>query len=312
MAWIKRNLLFVIGSVVAVALLGAAGFYDFKTWNHNSAAFGKLNEIYTNLRNLAGQKPSPGNGKINNIETAKEQDSQVRQWIEQAGKYFQPIPPVPDPANGVVTSEDFAGSLRRTIDQLRHEAEDSSVILPPNYNFSFEAQRSLVRFSPGSLNLLATQLGEVKSISEILFSARVNSLDSIQRIRVSEDDMNGPQADYINDQSVTNDLAIMTPYQITFRSFSQEIARVLSGFASSPHGFVVKGINVQPAANAAAASPDMNDEQQPNYYNRREEMAPYNNRREMAPTRGGLQTVLNEQLLQITMVVEVVKLRPKK
>ena len=32
----------------------------------------------------------------------------------------------------------------------------------------------------------------------------------------------------------------------------------------------------------------------------------------VAPGRGGLQTVLNEQLLRVTLVVEVVKLLPKK
>jgi hypothetical protein len=30
------------------------------------------------------------------------------------------------------------------------------------------------------------------------------------------------------------------------------------------------------------------------------------------PGRGGLQTVLNEQLLRVTLVVEIVKLAPKK
>jgi hypothetical protein len=32
----------------------------------------------------------------------------------------------------------------------------------------------------------------------------------------------------------------------------------------------------------------------------------------VTPGRGGLQTVLNEQLLRVTLVVEVVKLLPKK
>jgi hypothetical protein len=32
----------------------------------------------------------------------------------------------------------------------------------------------------------------------------------------------------------------------------------------------------------------------------------------LPPGRGGLQTILNEQLLRITLVVEVVKLLPKK
>ena len=30
MAWIKRNLFFVIGGILAIGLLGAAGFYDLQ------------------------------------------------------------------------------------------------------------------------------------------------------------------------------------------------------------------------------------------------------------------------------------------
>ena len=71
MAWIKRNLFFVIGGVLAIGLLGASGFYIYKGWSHNTAAFNELNEKYGALRDLATKKPSPGNDKVNNIETAK-------------------------------------------------------------------------------------------------------------------------------------------------------------------------------------------------------------------------------------------------
>jgi hypothetical protein len=300
MAWIKRNLFFVIGGILALGLLGAAGFYNYKGWSHNAAAFDKLNEIYGTLRSLTGQKPSPGNDKVDNIAAAREQERQIRDWIRQAADYFQPIAPIPNTGNNAVSSEAFAGALRRTIDQLQHEADAASVTLPPKYNFSFEAQRSLVKFS-GNLGALAAQFGEVRTIAEILFAAKVNSLDGIQRVRVSEDDAGGPQADYFDERSVTNNLAVLTPYQITFRSFSPEIGQVLAGFASSPHGFIVKSISVQAAGTFAATSPDATAPSPP--------PTPVPT---VTPGRGGLQTVLNEQLLRVTLVVEVVKLLPKK
>jgi len=301
MAWIKRNLFFVIGGMLALGLLGAAGFYNYKGWSHNTAKYDQLKEIYGTLRNLTSQKPSPGNEKVDNIKAAKEQEAQIRDWIRQAAHYFQPIAPIPNTGNNAVSSEAFAGALRRTIDQLQHEAEAASVTLPPQYNFSFKAQRDLVRFQPGSLGSLAAQFGEVRTIAEILYAAKVNSLDGIQRVRVSDDDANGPQADYLDGHSVTNNLAVLTPYQITFRSFSPEIAQVLTGFASSPHGFIVKSISVQAAGTLAATSPDAT--------------APSPSPTPVptvTPGRGGLQTVLNEQLLRVTLVVEVVKLLPKK
>jgi hypothetical protein len=298
MAWIKRNLFFVIGGILAIGLLGTAGYYNYKGWSQNTAKFNQLNDIYKALRDLTGKKPSPGGDKVDNIAAAREQERQIRDWIRRAADYFQPIAPIPNTGNNAVSSEAFAAALRRTIDQLQHEADAASVALPPKYNFSFEAQRSLVKFS-GSLGALAAQFGEVKTISEILFVARVNSLDGIQRVRVSDDDANGPQADYFDDHSVTNNLAVLTPYQITFRSFSPEIAQVLAGFALSPHGFIVKSISVQAAGTLAATSPDATAPSP----------TPVPT---VTPGRGGLQTVLNEQLLRVTLVVEVVKLLPKK
>jgi hypothetical protein len=342
MAWIKRNLFFVIGGILALGLLGAAGFYNYKGWSQNSAKYDKLNEIYGTLRNLTSQKLSPGNDRVDNIAAAREQENRIRDWIRQAEIYFQPITPIPNTGNNAVSSEAFAAALRRTIDQLQHEAEVASVALPPRYNFTFEAQRSLVKFAPGSLGALATQFGEVKAIAEILFAARVNSLDGIQRVRVSDDDANGPQSDYFDEYSVTNNLAVLTPYQITFRSFTPEIAHVLAGFAASPHGFIVKTINVQPAGSTAAPGPAgpgiertettmpmlaMTETKAPMLA---QAYLPPGLRARPAvplspppttlpaplptvmPGRGGLQTVLNEQLLRVTLVVEIVKLLPKK
>jgi hypothetical protein len=312
MTWIKRNLFFFIGTALAVGLLAAAGVYGFGNWQRNETDLNALNEAYKTLRTINNENPSPGNDKVNNIQTAREQEQQLRDWIQQAEQYFQPIPPIPNPTNSVVTSEAFAAALRRTIDQLQHEADSASVTLPPQYGFSFEAERTLVKFAPGSLGPLAGQLGEVKTISEILYAAKINSLDGIRRVRVSDDDARGPQSDYLDESAVSNNPAIFTPYEVTFRCFSQDLANALSVFASSPHGFVVKDINVQAMATTAApsASPlgggvsgnQLSPYTPPGQPAYRPPSAPIG--------RGGLQTVLDEQILSITMKIEIVKLMP--
>lgn len=300
MGWIKRNLFFVIGGVIALALLGAAGYYDYASWGQNQKAFGDLSEIYRKITDLNNHKPRPGNAQVDNIKIAHEQEAQLRQWIDQTTNYFQPIAPIPKPAGGSLTSEQFAGALHRTIAQLQNEAAAANVGLPPApFDFSFTAHMDRLTFAPGSLGPLSVQLGEVKAISELLFGTGINSLDGIQRIPASPDDAGGPQGDYLADQPVTTDLAVMVPYQITFSGFSAEIARVLEAFASSPRGFIVTAISVQPASAAAGPAAGAYG---PN---------PVPSPAAPAPGKGGLQTVLNEQLLRVTMSVEVVKLTPR-
>jgi hypothetical protein len=318
MAWIKRNLFFVIGAVIAVALLAAAGVYDFQNWQSNNTALEALNQAYVKLQSLNSQNPSPGNDQIDNIKAAGEQEKQLLQWIQETEQYFQPIPPIPDPGNGGITDARFAGARDHTLSQLQVEAANASVTLPPQYGFSFEAERTLVKFAPGSLDSLAQQLGEVRVICEVLYAAKINSLDGVRRVRVSNDDASGPQSDYLDQTITTNDLAVLAPYEVTFRCFSQDLAGVLSRFASSPHGFIVKSINVQPAAGVAASAAsgppgEMGGFVQPPGY---APQAAYAQARApggmpAAPLgRGGLQTVLDEQLLSITLDVEIVKLLP--
>jgi hypothetical protein len=312
MGWIKRNLFFVVGGAVALVLLGAAGFYIFRGWSQNGAASNALNEIYQNLQTLAQENPAPGNDKINNTAIAAKQTATLNAWIAKAeDDYFKPIPAIPPDVP--VTSEAYAAALRRVIDQLQHEADNASVTLPPKYDFSFSAQRPLVQFAPGSLAPLAAQLGEVKAISEVLFAARINALDGIQRVRVSVDDANGPQSDYIDESQVTNDLAVMKPYVITFRSFTPELARVIADFAMSSNTFIIKSINVQPAsaaANAAAGVAGMPGAVPPGAGYPAGLYRPGVPAQSPTTLRGGLPTVLKEQLLRITMEVEIVKLLP--
>jgi hypothetical protein len=236
---------------------------------------------------------------------------------------------------------------------MQREATRTSVTLPPKdskgntYSFSFAAQRESLAYASGSLEPLSVQLGEVKAICDVLFAAKVNSLDNLRRERVSEDDSKGPQTDYLTEKSVTNELAVLTPYELTFRCFSTELAAVLSGFGNSPSGLVVKTINVE-AAPAAPASeqapaavpayatpppytpPPMRGMEAPRsaeaaFASRyglgpgrpgprpTPQPAPYVQPAAAAPaSKGGLPLVLDEKQLKVTLMVNVVKLVPSK
>jgi len=252
MGWIKRNLFFVIGAVVALALIGFAGFYNFSGWRHNAEESEKLKASYEELKRLNNLNPHPGLGKVNNIEMARQQQKEIRDFLAKAYRRFERIPAIPDSPK--ITSEEYASALRSTIDLLTRDAANNGVTVPSpgptpdkKFTFSFSAQSQRVQFK-GNLEPLAVQLGEVKVIADILNKAKINSLDQLRRERVSPDDDAGTQSDYLDGHSQTNDLAVLAPYEITFRCFSPELAEVLAGFANSPHGIVVKSMNVEPAA----------------------------------------------------------------
>jgi len=240
MSWVKRNLYFLIGGVIALVLLGAAGWYLYSKWDLNNTNLANLNQAYADLKTLNDKNPNPGG---ENIKIAKEQRKELIDYMGRARKYFQRIPPIPDLPKK--TDRDFVLALSRTIDQLRRDSTNASVTLQDNYNFSFQAERLKIALAAGSLEPLSTQLGEVKAICDVLFQARINALDGLRRERVSGDDTSGPATDYVGENSTTNAQAILSPYELTFRCFSPELAFVLAGFASSPYGLIVKTINVE-------------------------------------------------------------------
>src|SRR5260221_8006401 len=112
MSWLKRNLYFVIGSVVALALMGLAGWFLYSKWTLNNDNLVKLNADYEELKSLNSKIPHPGAGQVNNIKLAQEQRDQVREFIKKTRVHFEPISHIPDMPK--VTDHDFSVALSRT------------------------------------------------------------------------------------------------------------------------------------------------------------------------------------------------------
>jgi len=343
MDWIKRNLFFVIGATVALILMIGAGFYTWSGWSNNSKALEEINGKYEELKALINRSPNPGSGQVDNIKTARDQQKQAVAVVTKVATRFEAIPAIPALREGEtnVSAEAFAYGLATTIYRLQNGATNAGVVLPPRYNFSFEQQSRALNFAPGSVGPLAAQLGEVNAIAEVLIAAKINSLESIQRERVSPDDRAGPATDYIDLLSETNELAILSPYQITFRSFTPELALVLCGFAGSSHGIIVKSVNVEPSATIYGVDtlvseapiyrtpqpypatplprgrPGEGDAFRERYgigpgARTTQPFVPPAYAQPVAPTVTAPRTVLDEKQLKITMLVHVVKLLPKK
>ncbi len=120
MSWVKRNLYFVVSSVIAMALLVVALLYGLSKYKLNEDNRASLNEAYGKLSELINKDPNPGNETVDNIAAAAEQRKQILAVIDKARKHFAPIPSIPDLPH--VTKSDFSAALPRTISELQHAA----------------------------------------------------------------------------------------------------------------------------------------------------------------------------------------------
>src|SRR5215469_14362330 len=123
MSWIKRNLFFAIGSLVALILMGLAGWFLYSKWSQNNEVLGTLNSDYEELKRLNSANPHPGSGPVDNDKLVKEQRQQLLDFIKKTSPYFEPIPRIPDLPKA--TDRDFSAALTQTIEQLRNEATNA-------------------------------------------------------------------------------------------------------------------------------------------------------------------------------------------
>lgn len=331
MPWLKRNLWLVVGGVVALGLLGFAGFYLFTRIQAESAVTVLLNDQTQELDRLNNLNPHPGNEKVNNIEAAKLQEKELLGFVAKVRPKFVPLD-YPTQLNG----GQFKLLLDTTLAELQRTGERAGVKLPQSYAFTFSAQKSQMTFDQNSILPLAMQLTEVQTVCQMLFKARVVTIDRIRRIGVSSQDtpgLNPSTSDYITTRkAVTNDLAVVMPYEFTFHCFSGELASVLESLYASPHPFLVKNlvVDTEPAAllsadpNApeaeqdaatSAASAQMRMMQRYGPMMRMRGMAPpppapVETPGAQAPTKSGLSPMVDEKPFRVILWVDVVRLKP--
>ena len=205
----------------------------------------KLNEIYDKLTAVQHRSRQPGNDKTDNVKTAKEQEQQLRDWIGRRRDDFQPVPPIPQ---GEVTSKTYATALGTTIYQLQQEAKENSVDLPPKYNFSFPSAKQPSSPFPPAWARWPSSWAKSRPLRKILFAARVNDLAASSACGFPTMMPTGCSRITLTNFAVTNDLAIITPYVVTFQLFHAGTgARCSADLPISTNPFIVKSVSVQPA-----------------------------------------------------------------
>ncbi len=153
-----------------------------------------------------------------------------------------------------IDSAVFKDLLQTSISDLEHDAEKAGVTLPAKYDFTFTPQRKSVDFAEDTLVPLASQVAEIKAICDVLFEARIHTLNGLRRVPVAKEDQGA--TDYLLGQKPTTNTAVgavLAPYEIQFQGFSAELAAVLEGFYRSSNCFIVKNLDVQTNVVSAAS-----------------------------------------------------------
>ena len=301
MLWLKRNLLLIVGVLVAGGLMALAAMYLLKQKGNDKKAADSLKEQTAELERLVTMSPSLSE---ENITAAKAEAQKIQQLAPQLKPLLEP------PAAQNLDNIAYKSLLENTISQLQQEADGAGVTLPARYSFTFAAQRPVLNYPTNAIQPLAAQLGEIRELCSILFKCKVHSLENLRRVRVYAEEPPGT-ADYLEQKMiVTNGLFTVTPYEVVFRGFSLELGQVLDGLQRSPIFFVIKKVQVQtiqiaqpveasppPAPNIAAAKAKPAGSKAGAATN-----AP--------PAQTSLVTVMDEKPLRITLALEVVKLAP--
>lgn len=251
MLWIKRNLFLVIGTVLSLSLLGGAGYYLYDSSEENFARDDQLAALKVKLDQLkAGVYPSDAN-----IAQVRSNVTVVNAFMNEAERLL--VHELPRP----ISVAQFNINLAREIDVMRREATNAGVEIPPKYEFTFGEVKVMTGLPPYALPPLISQLGEVRTISSVLFKAKVRAVESLNRVKAFDGEPLG--ADLLADRAQqTNVLSasvnvIITPYRVVFRGFSGDLAAVINGFSSTKDFIVIRQIDVDQATGAALDAPGM-------------------------------------------------------
>ena len=244
MKWIKRNLFFVIAVAAGLGLTGYCGYLLYTSLNANDSATAELQSTRDQLTQLQQTTPYPSR---ENIKAAIEDQERVKRFLADFRKSFAPFPAPP-----VLDTEGFKRYLEDTIARFRIEASNAGVELPPEFGFTFSGLLNKLTFAPANIEPWLEQLQQIGTILRILDDAKINYLSGLCRVPVSPDDV-GTGDCMLPTTPVTNEWGVVTPYKITFRGFSTEIAAVMEGFARSSNCFIIKAIDVQSDRGAMVA-----------------------------------------------------------
>lgn len=253
--YLKRHILGIVGLLLAVGFV-VGGF----VWNGKTTkSIEDANALYeAALANRDKIQNAQIKVDIKNVEVLGQVADEYEDFTKKASEVFvtQQIAPK--------TSNDFMNYMTQSIVVLNRKATNNLVKVPNdllkrsdiNFSFTFAPLMEAAEISKDKIPELQIQLEDVKEICDVLFENRIQSLELLQRNRVTDEDRRaGASPNYLDTRlTYTNSISVIRPYTVKFRCLSDGVAMALSGFAKKKTFYVVRTMEVTPAGATSASA----------------------------------------------------------
>ncbi|MBC8325185.1 MAG: hypothetical protein H8E27_06125 [Verrucomicrobia subdivision 3 bacterium] len=262
--YLKRHMLILVGLLLALGFVG----YGYKFMTDAAAGRVEQDKAFEKVKSRREKISNPGNNiKIDEANIGKIQDevNALDKLIVESGTVIRA-----GVEHQAMAGNDFTTHMVSVIKQLNRAAEEQQVNLPrdpssksdvqfPYYFTFFEVITKEHGVSEDKVPELQVQLEDVETIVNILLGSRVQSIELIQRNRVTKEDVGATRPnDYLKERKkYANSVAVVRPYRIKFHCLSGGIAKSLSGFASEELFYVVRKFEVKQAGANSASSGGM-------------------------------------------------------
>src|SRR5665213_3201742 len=194
MTWVKRNIIFLIVIVLGLGATGYCGYLLYGVMGANSGLGGEYTSTVDQVEQIKKGPPPP---TPENIDAATKDQERVKEFLRTFKKSFAPFPVAKS-----VNDQGFVEHLTLMERQFGIEASNSGVQLPADYHFSFAGEQKKVKFSSECLDPLMQEMEEVNMILRLLYAAKINYLEELQRIPACQDDNDGQ--DILYTSSISN------------------------------------------------------------------------------------------------------------
>ena len=173
MNW-RKHIVLMVGGGLALVLLVVALYFLFRLQGQFGVVNRELDSAHQRLQMLNARNPFPSEENVQKMKQNRAELQAMALQLQEQLQQNQRAPEAMEPA-------EFAPRLERTSRRLVQRAQESGVVLPEGFAFAFARYAAGELPAASAVPRLVEQLGAVETICDILFQARIASLDLLQR-----------------------------------------------------------------------------------------------------------------------------------